>query len=392
MKKAIYLLSLAAVSLASCSNDEVITLNQDEIKFAAVTDNASRADINTTTNLEAFKTYAFVEENGTKTYVNGVVANRTEGTSTFELAEKFFWPATPVNFQFVAPTSVDITDGKINNYVCDESNQADLIYAAAINKTKADATEGVLPINFRHALSQLVFKVTSKKEYGLNVTVKEIRIVNVRKGGTLTYPTADTTDPNYSETENGGFGDSNQETELNNNSWGVWSYDENNADEKQSNTYALDVVDMNANANVDNLTADVTAVGKSNYLIMPQQFTKAVVSSTTWTGTSFMLDVVYVKNGVTVYEGWVAVPAVAETISNGAYNNQWKQGKKYIYNFIIGEGGGYVVPDPDPTPDPEPDPTPGGEEPALVPISFTVTVDEYQTVEVPGIDMPNVID
>ena len=376
MKKAIYLLSAAALSLASCSNDEVVNLNQDEIKFAAVTDNASRATINTTANLEAFKTYAFVEENGTTlTYIDGIVASKN-GTS-FELAEPFFWPENPVDFQFVAPTTYAIADGKIANYVCDEtSNQDDLIYAAAYGKNKANTTNGVLGINFRHALSQLVFKVTSKKEYGLNVTVSEIRIVNVRKGGTLTMPTLDTTTPNpdYSSA------DTQADTEKDA-SWGTWAYDETKAAEKQENAYNL-AVNMNANANVADLATDVTVIDASNYLIMPQKFTQATVG-TTWTGTYFMLKVNIIKNGVTIKNGFVAVPAVAEayTKSGESYDNHWKQGKKYIYTFIFGEGGGYDVPD-DPT-DPEP-----GVDPALVPISFTVTVDEYQTHEIPGIDMP----
>ena len=52
-------------------------------------------------------------------------------------------------------------------------------------------------------------------------------------------------------------------------------------------------------------------------------------------------------------------------------HDRWMQGKKYIYTLIFGEGGGYK-PDPD-DPD-EPDkPTP-----VLVPITFTVTVDEFQ--------------
>ena len=66
----------------------------------------------------------------------------------------------------------------------------------------------------------------------------------------------------------------------------------------------------------------------------------------------------------------------------------WAQGKKYIYTFIFGEGGGYVpptdpddlTPDPDsPKPDPDkPDPDkPQPGDPVLVGINFTVTVDDF---------------
>ena len=53
----------------------------------------------------------------------------------------------------------------------------------------------------------------------------------------------------------------------------------------------------------------------------------------------------------------------------------WEQGKKYIYTFIFGEGGGYI---PDPDPDPNPDPV-------LIPVTFEVTVDDF--VEVPATDV-----
>ena len=47
----------------------------------------------------------------------------------------------------------------------------------------------------------------------------------------------------------------------------------------------------------------------------------------------------------------------------------WEQGKKYIYTLVFGEGNGGYEPDPeDPTPDP-----------VLVPITFTVTVDDFVT-------------
>ena len=51
----------------------------------------------------------------------------------------------------------------------------------------------------------------------------------------------------------------------------------------------------------------------------------------------------------------------------------WKQGKKYIYTFIFGEGGGYDPDDPDPEDPDKPDPV-------LIPITFEVTVDDFVTV------------
>ena len=53
---------------------------------------------------------------------------------------------------------------------------------------------------------------------------------------------------------------------------------------------------------------------------------------------------------------------------------KWEQGKKYVYTFIFGEGGGYIPPvDPE---EPDTDPEDPGK-PVLVPITFQVTVDDF---------------
>ena len=61
-------------------------------------------------------------------------------------------------------------------------------------------------------------------------------------------------------------------------------------------------------------------------------------------------------------------------------NPTWEQGKKYIYTFVFGDGGGYDPENPDPDPD-DPDPV-------LIPVTFTVSVDDFVPVDVnPDIDM-----
>jgi hypothetical protein len=51
---------------------------------------------------------------------------------------------------------------------------------------------------------------------------------------------------------------------------------------------------------------------------------------------------------------------------NGKNEQVWKQGKRYVYTLIFGEGGGF-----------NPDPDPENPEPVLVPITFDVTVDNF---------------
>ena len=64
----------------------------------------------------------------------------------------------------------------------------------------------------------------------------------------------------------------------------------------------------------------------------------------------------------------------------------WEQGKKYVYTFTFGNGGGYVPPvDPE---DPDKEPEDGGD-PVLVPVDFTVTVDDFEDGKPQDIDMNN---
>ena len=64
----------------------------------------------------------------------------------------------------------------------------------------------------------------------------------------------------------------------------------------------------------------------------------------------------------------------------------WEQGKKYVYTFTFGNGGGYVPPvDPE---DPDKEPEDGGD-PVLVPVDFTVTVDDFEDGTPQDIDMNN---
>ncbi len=363
-----FLVALAAVSFASCSHDEVVELKQDQIKFSAVANKASRATITTTSSLTEFKTYAVVEEDGGITYIDGLTAQKN-GT-VFDFAnedEVFYWPKNKTDFQFVAPTTYSIVNNQIVDYVCSDAKQDDLIYAAAYDEDKPGSGDGVLPINFRHALAQLQFNIKSLGgDYKLDVKVKGITLVNVRRQGTFTMPTSDTNVPNYSPSDN------KSDTETNE-SWGKWAFNDGIDAEKAIYTYfykndARLVADASAGTDVVTTVTEAT----DNILIMPQQFTPSTPENGPWKNTYFLLDVLVKKNGVTIEEGEVAVPAKAEIDALDPTKHVWKQGKKYVYTFIFGAGAGFIKDTDDPT---------------LIPISFNVTVDEFQTADV-DVEMP----
>lgn len=67
MNKMIYLCAAAALTLASCSNDETVEVAQQKgISFRAVTGLNTRASEVTTANLSALKVTAFWDKNNNK--------------------------------------------------------------------------------------------------------------------------------------------------------------------------------------------------------------------------------------------------------------------------------------------------------------------------------------
>ena len=95
-------------------------------------------------------------------------------------------------------------------------------------------------------------------------------------------------------------------------------------------------------------TGALSSTNKGVYFLVDCQMQSGKDDVTVWPTAEMDTD----KDGYAE----VAIPASDLT---------WEQGKKYIYTFVFGKGGGY-----EPGTDPDPDPT-------LYGIDFTVTVDEF---------------
>ena len=203
-----------------------------------------------------------------------------------------------------------------------------------------------------------------------------------------------------------------EDTQLANNSWGSWVL----GDTYKTYPAALAFAEGKSSTV---LTSDpVVLTDQANpLLVLPQD---KIVPATVNAGGYMELNegetyfavkckIYNVENGVKTLlwpnaEGYaeVVIPTTSpDTDTNGNY--LWKQGKKYIYTFVFGEGAGYVGPNGD---TPEDDPTQNGTdpvgdkndpsdpadpnepgEPVLVPVTFTVTVDEFQNAQYSDVDM-----
>lgn len=377
MMKSKYLaVALSAVVLTACNNEDVLEVNQGRgISFQVATEASTRATATTTSTIDNFKVWGFTDN---KTLMEEVV---TYANSEWTYGGTIFWPATEVDFYSVSPndvTGVNITkdEQKITNFTVndDQSKQVDLLYAVNKGEKRTDHEAGEkVNINFRHALSQIIFKAKNTNE-NLKVIVKGVKIGNIKKAGDFAYPTSPTTTQNTSES--GTIVATTQ---------GTWS---------RVNTAATFSAGMNADGvTLDGKveTVDLTATTGSDasksytgaLFMIPQDLTPwdpETTGTLNTTGVYFLLNC-QIKSG-TNKDIIVWPTATADTDKDGfadvaipASKLTWEQGKKYIYTFIFGEGGGY-----EPGPDPDPDPT-------LIGIDFNVTVDEFINGDGEDIDM-----
>ena len=369
--------------LVSCSKEEVIDVNHDgdEITFDVVTNSATRAaDVYCNNNMPK-EFYVSAISDGMSYIDEDHIAYENE--SWVNKSGVRYWPATPVDFYAYyndnGSYKWSVAEGKavakfvdftVNDNVAD---QQDLIYAVKTSQSKPgeDAANTPVALNFRHALSQIVFQAKNTNA-NLYVEISGVDVVNVGNTNTFTFPSANTDNNIVDHT--GATADYPAGAD----GWGTWA-------ELTSGTasyaVAFDAVAVKGDNNVVALTTtdDGAKDGEFNantMLLLPQNTTAWDAESKLGetSGSYFLVNCIIknVKDGSGVAGDddvylWGAANAPKKLAIPVAFN--WEQGKKYIYTLVFGEGNGGYEPDPeDPTPDP-----------VLVPITFTVTVDDFVT-------------
>lgn len=363
------------LALASCSNDELTSVNRDgdEIAFSVVTNSATRAaDVYCNNNKPSgFNVWATF--NG-QTYINGDNV-QYQGGKWVNTSGTRYWPDGEVSFfaHVNAGDAFNWNGGqpKIENFTVgtDVATQQDLLYAV---KTASKGTDGKAELNFRHALSQIVFQAKNTNP-NLYVEISGVSVCKVKNQGTFTYPTDDTSDKVGEHNDGASIDYSTQK-------WGSWSTNGTQQYDVTFNAVQLNGSKTATPVSLTNTNETAKAYDKV-MLLLPQSSTKWDVGTNATTGkpedqtgTYFLVKCqIYNVAGTTVNKNtdvclWgnggaedVAIPVALN----------WEQGKKYIYTFVFGDGNGGYDPDPDPD-DPDPKPTP-----VLVPITFEVTVDDF---------------
>ncbi len=354
MKKSLFLAALAAMSLASCSSDDVIEVKQDAITFEVVSDNASRASIiYSATNMpEKFKVYAVhTDASSNKTmYIDGVNVIKSGSSYVFEDGSVRYWPQdgsltfyaivqpqgmyNPCDLAFDSDFNASLyTENVYKNTGMgskqfiqpnlDPSNHYDLIYAVQANKTK---DMGVVVLNFRHAFAQVVFKAKNLSPKTLHVILKNIKINNVYRAGIFTLPSTST---DSQVTTTNGISLTNQ---------GDWTNCIPNINDMAGSisdcVFATHAAGDYLNFEVN--STDVVALPNGNeFMMIPIENNAYSVSNTT--GTS--LDITAEVYNIAGTEFNSATDQLVSDGKNIPVSINWEQGKKYIYTLLFGSDG-----------------------------------------------------
>ncbi len=398
MKKLI-LTTMALATLASCQKeslvDSAITQTGDAIRYSAYSQLTSTKGAPVDSNTEfqgdtsGFYVAAYKTDDSATQYLGFKTVTYDNGAWGYSDNATYYWPSESVlTFAAFYPTSAysasapayssaGYTFGHTPSATTTE--HVDVMFA--FNKEVAKCS--AVPLHFKHALTQINFQAAVDESMGIAVTLKSIEICNVKPTGAFTI---EDNDDLATSVESDGTVES-ENVELTAGSWAT----------------SGDHTNYTAHPDGDNLTNDALVLTSSYVafsdvenplMLIPQELTA-------WTPTNLTADVdsftdCYLKIGckithsgdnssIVIVDGYVYIPF--DSKDEAGTTEIWKAGNKLTYKLLF--GGGYPY-EPGTTPDDdEGDEDPDVDEsiPTLLPITYTVTVDEWKDVAADGIEI-----
>ena len=339
-KSTVMLWAIFGALLMGCSDEEIAnveTSSRNAIGFNVLSNAAeTRATPTTPSNLTStdFDVFAFTADGtafmgkvDTDFEHDGVKIVYKDGKWDYDDANDLrYWPSEALDFYAFNPGTVSedmmvfysweaTKDVQKISYTCmDEYGSGtthanyDMMYAMAKGQTK-DMNNGIVKFNFKHILSQVVFKAKTQYD-NMQVDIDMIKIHNFKFAGAFTLPaTAEET--------------------------GSWSSSD------LAFPHAFTVV-KNANITVNSNTAATDISTKTPMLNIPQTLTA-------WTVSAPNKSKLEADNAKQCY-----LEISCKIRQSGAYllgsaseyktiyvpfGDTWEQGKRYIYTLIF--GGGY---------------------------------------------------
>lgn len=355
MTKQFMFMAMAAMLIASCSSDDVVSTNTGRaIDFR--TSVGTRGAETTTDNITEFWVTA-IDGNNANYFSK---QKFTKDGAFFTSSPLYYWPAGKLDFVAYSPSETDlgatVTINSTTKTLADFSPAAEIagqkdFVTATASGTKADNETSGVELKFAHQLSQIEIKAKNTNT-GYIYKVVGVRIGKPVSKGTFTFGA---------------------------NTWALTTTEKAN----YAVEYTTEPRTLTAEA------ATMMGAANDNAMLLPQQLT-AWVSETDKTNTNNGAYIA-LKIQITTASGAQVYPA-----KNGEYDwaavaigTNWEAGKKYVYTLDFSKGAGKVDPEkPTPTPDPDkPDPFEPGDDILGKPIKFTVTVTEWAPAVQPDIEM-----
>ena len=342
--------AMAALTLVSCSSDDLDSLSDNSSKNeaisfdgylgrSAVAVNGTRGSVKTVTNLQTdgfgvFGKYTPTEGLTSNLFDNQIVTYSTSSTTPTESKWTYsplkFWPANgKIDFLAYAPydKNTTLTEGsKIKDFTVDEdiAKQKDLLWTNDMNhQTPVNITSAKEKVKFQfhHALSRLGYNVTLSGDYfssGATFTVNKITLAGSSDGtskkafykkGTIDLSKIVTKD----NTEN-----NKEDLSKTNTGTGLWT-----AETSDNNKQNFDLLSSAQ-------TLDQTGIKSGdNYLfVIPQDFSKSKTAG----GPD--VDELYVYVEYTINYG-----GETGSVTNKVYKQIKKhflQGNAYMLNLTLG--------------------------------------------------------
>lgn len=397
MKQYYLVMALGAISmLSSCSSDDLTSVPQGkEITFTATAGKQARsAQLYCNNNKpQDFNVWAvWVDGTTVKNYFSGDKFVNDNGVYVNDGAARYWPEKNDLSFLAIknhdnklVGLGVNGDNGsfRLQDYMVNQTvaQQEDLIYAIEDYNHATAKPSQPLNLNFRHALSQIVFRAKNLNP-NLYIEITGVSVCKVKGKGTYTFSTSSNTTTNI----NDHTGKGNYETDGR----GTWDFGTNPTLYNYNVTLPSAVAvpySQSASVNLTDPAGD-TQIDPASYnssnmamLLMPQtttawDTTKDPLASGSgknqYDGGSYIklnLKIWNVADGTSYNAATDMLIYDGTTGYHGAYLPlafNWLEGKKYIYTIVFENGNGGIDPD-----------DPDNPKPVLSQMKFSINVDDF---------------
>ena len=211
MKKSLFMLGLAVAAMTSCSNDELMEVNTNNvITFESHVNNGTRAAV-TDGNLKNFFVYGYYENGGVQTIFNGKEVTKSGSAWTYTdpvawTGNHYYFGAYATGNTSTTVAGVTFASGTLTIPSYTVNQEQDLVAAVSGDVDNTGLANAAVAMNFKHLLSKVKFTINNAATENLTMKVSAITFT-AKNQGTCTYngtpawaPTASTTSFTYPAT------------------------------------------------------------------------------------------------------------------------------------------------------------------------------------------------